>query len=220
MTTNTVENQFIDKSIVELKFVYLVQMEIADLFQIPEQKMRAKAGRLLVSEPFMQDPYFKRSVVLLTEHNERGSFGLILNKPIPMYLNEAIENAPSFDSKLALGGPVQKETLHYLHLLGDRIPNSTEVMDGIFWGGDFESVKDLIVTGELQPNNIRLFVGYSGWAEGQLDHEMKSKSWIVAHADKDVLFNQKPENLWEEVLKGMGSPYDYLIKLPEDPRLN
>lgn len=195
-------------------------MEIQDLFSLPDQKIRAKAGRLLISEPFMQDPYFKRSVVLLTEHNERGSFGLILNKPIPMYLNEAIENAPTFDSKLALGGPVQKETLHYLHLLGDQIPNSTEVMDGIYWGGDFEAVKELIISGELQPGNIRMFVGYAGWAEGQLNHEMESKSWIVARASKEVLFGERPENLWSEILNGMGTPYNYLVKLPEDPRLN
>ena len=195
-------------------------MEIQDLFNLPEQKISAKAGRLLVSEPFMQDSYFKRSVVLLTEHNERGSFGLILNKPIPMYLNEAIENAPVFDSKLALGGPVQKETLHYLHTEGDRIPNSTEVMDGVFWGGDFEIIKELIGIGELTPKQIRMFVGYSGWAEGQLDTEMDNKSWIVAKATKEILFSTKPENLWSTVLKKMGSPYNYMVKLPEDPRLN
>ncbi|MCB9186566.1 MAG: YqgE/AlgH family protein [Flavobacteriales bacterium] len=195
-------------------------MEITDIFKLPEQKIKAKAGRLLISEPFMQDPYFKRSVVLLTEHNERGSFGLILNKPIPMYLNEAIENAPRFDSKLALGGPVQKETLHYLHLLGNKIPNSTEVMDGIYWGGDFETVKELIISGDLRPNNIRMFVGYSGWAEGQLNHEMESKSWIVAKASKELLFGKKPEKLWSEILKQMGGPYEYMVKLPEDPRLN
>lgn len=168
----------------------------------------------------MQDPYFKRSVVLLTEHNANGSFGLILNKPIPMYLNEAIENAPVFDSKLALGGPVQKETLHYLHLLGHRIPNSTQVMDGVYWGGDFETIKELIATGELNPNNIRLFVGYSGWAEGQLDSEMESKSWIIARAEKELLFSTHPEKLWSSILEKMGSPYDYMVKLPEDPRLN
>lgn len=196
-------------------------MEIKDLFDLPEQKLGVKTGRLLVSEPFMQDPYFKRSVVLLTEHNdETGSFGLILNKPIPMYLNEAIENAPSFDSRLALGGPVQKETLHYLHLLGDQIPNSTEIMEGVFWGGDFETIKRLIKAGELTPDNMRLFVGYSGWAEGQLTSEMESKSWIVARASKELLFTDKPENLWSEILNGMGSPYNYMNKLPEDPRLN
>ena len=195
-------------------------MDVTDLLKLPDQKLKAKAGRLLVSEPFMQDPYFKRSVILLTEHTENGSFGLIINKPIPMYLNEAIENAPEFDSRLSLGGPVQKETLHYLHQLGDKIPNSTEVMDGVFWGGDFETIKDLIESGDIQPGDIRLFVGYSGWAEGQLDSEMKSKSWIVAKADKNLLFSEKSENLWASILEKMGGNYAYMVNLPEDPRLN
>lgn len=195
-------------------------MEIEKLFEIPDQKLPVKAGRLLLAEPFLQDPFFKRSVILLTEHNERGSFGLIINKPIPMYLHEAIENAPTFDSKLALGGPVQKETLHYLHRLGDRIPNSTLVMDDVYWGGDFEVIKELITTGELDQDTLRLFVGYAGWAEGQLDHEMESKSWIVNNAEKNHLFSDKPEELWNEILQGMGNPYHHMVKLPEDPRLN
>jgi putative transcriptional regulator len=195
-------------------------MEIEKLFEIPDQKLPVKAGRLLLAEPFLQDPFFKRSVILLTEHNERGSFGLIINKPIPMYLHEAIENAPTFDSKLALGGPVQKETLHYLHRLGDRIPNSTLVMDDVYWGGDFEVIKELITTGELNQDTLRLFVGYAGWAEGQLDHEMESKSWIVNNAERKHLFSDKPEELWNEILQGMGNPYHHMVKLPEDPRLN
>ncbi|MFT4544359.1 MAG: putative transcriptional regulator [Bacteroidia bacterium] len=195
-------------------------MDVTDLFKLPEQKVKAQAGKLLVSEPFMQDPYFKRAVILLTEHNEKGSFGLIINKPIPMYLNEAIENAPVFDSRLGLGGPVQKETLHYLHQLGDVIPDSTEVMNGVFWGGDFETIKDLIEKGKIQPGDIRLFVGYSGWEEGQLESEIKSKSWIVAKADKKLLFNEKSENLWTSILENMGGNYAHLVNLPEDPRLN
>ena len=195
-------------------------MDVTDIFNVPDQKIKARAGRLLISEPFMQDPYFKRSVVLLTEHSDNGSFGLILNKPIPMYLNEAIENAPAFDSRLGLGGPVQKETLHYLHKLGNLIPNSTEVMSGVFWGGDFDTIKELIVSGDLKPGDIRLFVGYAGWTEGQLASEMESKSWIVCRANKDVLFNEKPEELWSKLLGGMGQPYAYMVNLPEDPRLN
>lgn len=168
----------------------------------------------------MQDPFFKRSVVLLTEHSDNGSFGLILNKPIPMYLNEAIENAPVFDSRLALGGPVQKETLHYLHRLGDIIPNSTEIMDGVYWGGDFETIKKLMSSGQIVPGDIRLFVGYSGWAEGQLLSEMESKSWIIGRANRDILFTENPENMWTEILSNMGQPYNYMVNLPEDPRLN
>jgi putative transcriptional regulator len=202
------------------KITFLVLMDVNDLFTIPDQKIDAKAGRLLISEPFMQDPYFKRSVVLLTEHSEGGSFGLILNKPIPMYLHEAIENAPAFDSRLSLGGPVQKETLHYLHKLGNLIPNSTEIMDGVYWGGDFETIKELMITGKILPGDIRLFVGYSGWAEGQLQSEMSTKSWIVGRAKMEFLFTDKPDQLWNQILRNMGNPYSYMVNLPEDPRLN
>ncbi len=137
-----------------------------------------------------------------------------------MFLNEAIENAPMFDARLGLGGPVQKETLHYLHKMGDLIPNSTEVMKGVYWGGDFEVIKSLMLSGVLKPDDIRLFVGYSGWAEGQLKSEMKSKSWIVANATKELLFCSQPEKLWSTILAGMGQPYAYMVNLPEDPRLN
>lgn len=195
-------------------------MNVTDIFNVPEQRMKAKSGRLLISEPFMQDPYFKRSVVFITEHSEKGSFGLIINKPIPMYLNEAIENAPVFDSKLGLGGPVQNETLHYLHRKGDVIPQSVEVMPGVFWGGDFETIKKMMRADELQPDDIRLFVGYAGWAEGQLKNEMETKSWIVAKAHMKLLFSKHPETLWSDILNGMGQPYSYMVNLPEDPRLN
>ncbi len=193
---------------------------MTDIFKVPKQRIKAKAGRLLLSEPFMQDPYFKRSVVFLTEHNEKGSFGLILNKPIPMYLNEAVEDAPVFDSRLGLGGPVQNETLHYLHQKGDLIPNSVEVIEGVYWGGDFETIKKMMLSDELQPNDIRLFVGYAGWDEGQLKKEMDTQSWIVGKADKKLLFNEEPESLWSEILNTMGHPYSYMVNLPEDPRLN
>ncbi len=195
-------------------------MDVTDIFNVPDQKFGVKAGRLLISEPFMQDPYFKRSVVLLTEHSDSGSFGLILNKPIPMYLHEAIENAPSFDSRLSLGGPVQKETLHYLHKIGNLIPNSTEIMDGVFWGGDFETIKELMTAERIKPGDIRLFVGYSGWAEGQLESELNTKSWIIGRAKTELLFTDKPDQLWNQVLQNMGNPYSYMTNLPEDPRLN
>jgi putative transcriptional regulator len=195
-------------------------MDVTDIFKVPKQRIKARTGRLLLSEPFMQDPYFKRSVVFLTEHSEEGSFGLILNKPIPMYLNEAVENAPVFDSRLGLGGPVQNETLHYLHQKGDLIPNSVEVIEGVFWGGDFEVIKKMMLADELEPDDIRLFVGYAGWAEGQLKNEMDTQSWIVGKASKKLLFDEAPESLWSDILSGMGKPYSYMVNLPEDPRLN
>lgn len=195
-------------------------MDVVDIMRIPEQRLQVKAGRILLSEPLMNDPYFRRAVVYLAEHNEKGSFGLIINKPIPMFLNDAVANAPRFDTKLGLGGPVENQTLHYLHRKGDLIPNSLEVADGIFWGGDFDTIKRLIGTGDIGKNDLRMFIGYAGWSEGQLEEEMERKSWVVAPGSSEMVFDTPRENLWQIIMHRMGAPYSYMVNLPEDPRLN
>lgn len=195
-------------------------MDVVDLMRIPRQRLKVKAGRILLAEPLMADPYFRRAVIYIAEHNEKGSFGLIINKPIPMLLNEAVANAPRLDTKLGLGGPVENQTLHYLHRKGDAVPHSMEVADGIFWGGDFETIKKLISKGEIGPNDIRMFVGYAGWSEGQLDEEMSRHSWVVAPGSRELVFDSPRENLWNSIMQRMGAPYSFMVNLPEDPRLN
>lgn len=195
-------------------------MEVLDIMRIPKQRLRVKAGRILLSEPLMSDPYFRRSVVYLADHKEGGSFGLIINKPIPILLNDAVANAPRFEGQLGLGGPVENQTLHYLHRKGDLIPHSLEVADGVYWGGDFNTVKTLIKAGKLGVNDIRLFVGYAGWTEGQLNAEMEQKSWVVVPGSVDLVFDAPRETLWQDIMNSMGAPYSFMVNLPEDPRLN
>jgi putative transcriptional regulator len=195
-------------------------MEVVDLLRIPNQHLKAKAGRILLAEPLMADPYFRRAVVFITEHNEKGAFGLIINKPIPMLLNEAVANAPRIDTKLGIGGPVENQTLHFLHRKGNLVPHSLQVGEGIFWGGDFEMVKKLIASGEIGPKDIRMFVGYAGWSQGQLDEEMERKSWVVAPGSSELVFDTPRKTLWSTIMQRMGAPYSYMVNLPEDPRLN
>jgi putative transcriptional regulator len=195
-------------------------MDVVDIMRIPEQRLPVKAGRILLSEPLMNDPYFRRAVIYLAEHNSEGSFGLIINKPIPMFLNDAVANAPRFEAKLGLGGPVENQTLHYLHRKGHAIPNSLEVADGIYWGGNFDKIKTMITSGEIGPNDLRMFVGYAGWSEGQLEEEMEKKSWIVAPGSAELVFETPRETLWQTIMQRMGAPYSYMVNLPEDPRLN
>jgi putative transcriptional regulator len=195
-------------------------MDVVDIMRIPKQRLKVRAGRILLSEPLMSDPYFRRAVIYLAEHNEKGSFGLIINKPIPLFLNEAVANAPKLDSKLGMGGPVENQTLHYLHRMGDLVPHSMEVSDGIYWGGDFETVKKLIASGEMGPKDIRMFVGYAGWSEGQLEEEMERNSWAVAPGSPELVFDTPRETLWQTIMQRLGTPYSYMVKLPEDPRLN
>jgi len=173
------------------------------------------SGRILLAEPFMIDPNFKRAVLLLCEHHNDGSVGFILNKAIDMKINELIADFPEFESEVYFGGPVQTDTIHYLHNLGDLLEDSQKIADGVFWGGDFEKLKFLISSKLVKPENIRFFVGYSGWSGGQLKEELKYGSWVAAEMHANYLFKQKQSDLWSEVMENKGDAYSVIAQLPD-----
>lgn len=177
-------------------------------------------GRLLISEPFLTDPYFRRSVVLLSEHGEEGTVGFIINKPTEVMLNEALKDFPEFSAHIYFGGPVQPDSLHYIHRLGNKLEGSREIGSGIYWGGEFEELKLLIDTRQVNPEDIRFYAGYSGWGPQQLNEELDQKSWIVARLDHISAFSEKPRDLWKEALKSLGSDYAMIANFPEDPSMN
>lgn len=178
-------------------------------------------GDLLISEPFLPDPNFERSVILLCEHNEDGSLGFVLNKPIELNLADVIEEVNDFEKVLHRGGPVQEDTLHFIHRVGDSLEGSQEIANGIYWGGNFEQLLSLINTKQLNPQDFIFFVGYSGWSPGQLENELEEDSWIVyKQASPDEIFSDNPAGLWRNVLSNMGGKYRMLSNYPIDPRLN
>jgi len=178
------------------------------------------SGKLLLSEPFLKDAYFSRSVVLLAEHNTEGSFGLILNKPIGMSINQLLPDFPAFDAKVYLGGPVKPDNIFFLHTLGDKIANSMPVRDNIYFGGDIEKIREMIILNQITANDIKFFVGYAGWTPNQLDEEFKEKSWLlVDYKDQNIMSNlQLP--FWNNILKQMGTKYVTWALAPLDPQLN
>lgn len=169
----------------------------------------------MLAEPFMQDPYFRRSVVLLCEHHEEGSIGFILNKSIDMNLNDLMSEFPPFEAEVFYGGPVQTDTLHYVHNVGELLEESVEVANGVWWGGNFDSLKFLIQSQLIHPDNIRFFVGYSGWSSGQLADELKYGSWMPANMDANYIFKTKPARLWSEVMYNKGNLYEVIADLPD-----
>jgi putative transcriptional regulator len=181
--------------------------------------MEPAKGRLLIAEPFLGDPNFERAVVLLCEHNRQGSFGLVLNQLSNVTLEEAIDGCYS-DFPLYVGGPVEYNTLHFLHRLGGQIPDSVDLGNGIFWSGDFDVLKSLINLGKIAETDIRFFLGYSGWGEEQLESEMRRNSWIVREADATLIFDADTETFWRKVLREMGGGYKVMSNYPTDPRMN
>lgn len=182
--------------------------------------MQLTKGTILVSEPFLQDANFVRTVILLCEHSEAGSFGFVLNKPTTFMLQEVAEEVLQSDMPLFVGGPVEQNTLHYIHNEGDNIENSINIGEQIFWGGDYEKVKELINSFKISPEQIRFFLGYSGWAAGQLQSEIDDNVWIATNTGHHLIFDTSPENLWREILKNMGGKYREMANYPIDPRLN
>jgi len=177
-------------------------------------------GVLLLAHPMLTDPNFRRAVVLLCEHSAEGSFGLILNKPLALELGEVVEGVAS-DVQVSLGGPVQPNTLHYLHRHQDVLTDATPVTEHVAWGGDFDLVKALVLSEEASPQTLRFFLGYSGWASRQLEEEIEEGGWILTELrDVDLSFPENPEQLWRTVLRRMGGEYAYLANFPDDPRMN
>lgn len=186
----------------------------------PENTVNPSRGKVLLSEPFLTDPYFKRAAILLCEHNDEGSFGFVLNNYLDMSLDQIMNGLPELPTRVSVGGPVNSSNLYYLHTLGDFIIDSKEIAKGIYLGGDFEHLKEEIAKGNVGSNQVRFFVGYSGWSANQLEEEMTQNSWFVAEAKPEIVMNIKSDNLWAEFLESMGPKYAKMIDLPTDPNLN
>ena len=191
-----------------------------NLLKIRTNNLKPSKGKILISEPFLIDYYFKRAVVLLAEHNDEGSFGLIINKPVDLKLSEAIKDFPDFDSQVYLGGPVKTDSIYFVHTKGALIEDSLQILDGLYWGGDIEQVKELITIGRLQPGEIKFFIGYSGWISKQLEGELSRNSWLVANIKAEEVMQDNTERLWNSSVKQMGDDYEYWTSFPMDPALN
>jgi len=190
-----------------------------DYFGHQEHRKPAK-GDLLISEPFLPDPNFERTVILLCEHNDEGSFGFVLNKPSLLKYSDVMEDS-SYNELIYVGGPVEQETLHVLHTQGDLLEGSIDLGNGIFWGGNFEQLQLLVDTDQIEPADFKFFLGYSGWSSGQLEMEFKEKTWIISdQAKKEQVFDMDADQLWKNALNEMGGKFKMISNYPIDPRLN
>lgn len=186
----------------------------------PNTAIDPKKGQVLLSEPFLNDPYFKRTVVLLCEHNDEGSFGFVLNNYIDVELSQIMENMPTYDGKISIGGPVRNSNLYYIHTLGNQIEDSLEILPGVFMGGNFETLRKLMFQGKITQNEVRFFVGYSGWSSQQLKNEIETHSWFVADVDQQTVMNTSIPDLWKLIMQKMGKKGQMIANMPEDPSLN
>jgi len=178
-------------------------------------------GNILLAEPSITgDVSFSRAVILLAEHNKEGSVGFILNKPLSNTLNELVTDIdipfPIFN-----GGPVEQDNLYFIHMVPELIKGSIEICDGIYWGGNFDSLTEAINKKTITDSDIRFFLGYSGWTSLQLLKEIKANSWIpIEDSDIKSLVKRNSLELWKEKIKEIGGAYLIWSNTPENPNLN
>lgn len=191
-----------------------------DFFEsINFQLEQPDCGRLLISEPFLPDPNFSRSVVLLTEHNQEGTIGFVLNRPSELLVGDVVDELAGLKSPVFMGGPVGLDQLFFVHTLADQLENAQHIVDQLYWGGNFEQLKLMITSDAIRPDQIRFFAGYSGWSPGQLDAEIEERSWIVAKAPSGLLLNNDAGE-WDAIMKQLGRKFEIMANFPENPNLN
>ncbi|MFW6369916.1 MAG: YqgE/AlgH family protein [Bacteroidota bacterium] len=191
-----------------------------NIFHPGKTSLKPAGGRVLIAEPFLQGPYFGRSIILLTEHNDKGTVGLVLNKSTELYPDEVIDDLLSFEGELFVGGPVSSNTLNFLHTLGPLVPGSVRVTETVYWGGDFEHLKRMINEGEASSNSVKFFAGYSGWAPGQLDSELAENSWVVSTLSDETIMTREVDDVWEKAMAEMGDIYKTWTNFPRNPAFN
>jgi putative transcriptional regulator len=180
-----------------------------------------KTGSVLISEPFMLDPFFKRTVVLLADHNnEEGTIGFILNRKTNLKLSEITEDFGDFESEVYYGGPVDTNSMYFVHNVGDLLEDSTMISKGVYWSGNYNKLKVLIDCKLINCYNIRFFIGYSGWSAGQLEEELKDPSWIISDLDSNFIFKSEAETLWKNILELKGYHYSAISQIEGDELMN
>ncbi len=193
----------------------------ADIFKIETNHVVPSRGKVLISEPFLYDEMFGRSVILLVDHSTDGTMGLVLNKPLPLSLNDVLKEFKDISNiPIYKGGPLSTDTLFYLHTLKD-VEDSLQIGKGVYLNGDFDAIRRYILQGNDIDGKIRFFLGYSGWEHDQLCQEIEENTWLIGSTGISSLMNEKGSaELWKNVLGQLGGKYEIWSRFPQIPTLN
>ena len=178
------------------------------------------AGTLLIADPFLKDPNFSRSVVLLCDHKDEGAFGFLINRKSEYIVGDLLTDLEDCNHPVFYGGPVQQDTIHFIHRCPGLITSGERITEDIYWGGEYDEMVALLKANKLSKQQIRIFLGYSGWNADQLEGEIESKSWLTTYGTSKLVFINDVKLTWAEALKQLGGKYEQLIHYPTDPQLN
>ena len=187
--------------------------EYDDLLRIEPTGLSLEAGRLLVSTPYFNDPFFNHSVVLLTDYMEEHTAGLIINRQLPHSVYDVV-NEIRVDDPIYFGGPVMPEAVFLLHSF-DSCPEATRLLPGVYVG--YNPVLLAVLEQHAIPNlKSKFLLGYAGWSPGQLEDELERNMWVVAPATQSLVFDTPAEDLWTRTVQRLGTRYAHWLRIPKN----
>lgn len=192
---------------------------LPNIFTI-KQKIEPSAGKILIAEPLLLDGIFGRSVVFLVEHNNEGSLGYILNKNSGFTIQQLLPNFKKFSTPVFIGGPVATDTLHFIYKSKEALSNSKKIADEIFWGGDINDILASLKKGFIKEQDVRFFIGYSGWSKNQLNQELNKHFWVVSDIETEQVFEEDAQMLWKRSVILLDKKFHFWLNIPTDPSLN
>lgn len=193
--------------------------QFQDLFKIRRNRKKVEVGNILIAEPFLEGKYFSRSVIFMVEHDEKGSIGFVINKPMVYSTSELVTELAGIDFPVYIGGPVEQNQLYYLHT-HPEVEDALHISDGIYWGGSFTVLVKMLRGKKILPGEIRFFAGYSGWDASQLERELEENTWMVGDIDRERFFTLPNEEIWEHSMSELGGRYRIWANFPKDPIMN
>ena len=180
-------------------------------------------GYFLIANPVLPDPNFSRTVILLCNHDDEGSFGLVINRSAPINPKEVFAQIGMSEvptGKIYVGGPVSTSQVFYLCYSEEPLPELETICDGVYLGMSRELLDNLMPRLKDPEKNIRFYLGYSGWGAGQLADEMTRLSWLTTEACGEFVFQENEDGVWANVVRSLGKDYVYLTQAPINPQWN
>ncbi len=178
-------------------------------------------GCILIAEPFLDDTYFQRAVVLICNNDQTGAFGFVLNNYLPLKMEDLDEVYASYKGKIALGGPVDNESMYFIHQLNDSVSGGMQIKDDLYYGGNFDELNQHLKQQPSSFDKVRFFIGYSGWGTLQLEEELNLNTWkVVTDFPINELFSNYSDDLWKQLMRKQGPKYSILANAPIDPSNN
>ena len=177
-------------------------------------------GKVLISNPLLEEDYFTRSVILIVQHDESGTLGFVLNNTISESLKQIDPELPLHSLPISIGGPMEKSNLFIIHRESPIFSDSKHINENLFFGGNFKELKERYQL-QKDPHTVRYFLGYSGWSKNQLQEEIDENAWIVCeNIPIESFFNPKIEDFWKYAMELQGVKFKRMINFPLNPSYN